>query len=99
MTDKPVDDEGSILGAEDEQAADEKVLEALRLVSPQTSEELAGNTKLEPAMVGLAIGRLARSGGVRIRPQAGADYVLLEEGDSLPWLTISRARVAGTGTP
>jgi hypothetical protein len=80
----PSDDDFPILGTPEEQATDdEKVLQALRLVSPQTSEELAGNTELEPAMVGLAIGRLARSGGVRIRPQAGADYVLLEEGDSL----------------
>jgi hypothetical protein len=80
MTDQPPDGDLAALGTPEEQATDdEKVLEALRLVSPQTSEDLAGNTELEPTMVGLAIGRLARSGGVRIKPQAGAEYVLLGE--------------------
>lgn len=80
MTDQPPGGDLSALGTPEEQATDdEKVLEALRLVSPQTSEDLAGNTELEPTMVGLAIGRLARSGGVRIKPQAGAEYVLLGE--------------------
>ena len=79
MSDQPPsDDDFPILGTPEEQATDdEKVLQALRLVSPQTSEELAGNTELEPAMVGLAIGRLAGQGLVDVNLRDGTEYVTL----------------------
>jgi hypothetical protein len=79
VTDQPPPDDASISGTEEEQAADdEKVLVALASHSPQTFEELAMNTSIEPAWVGLAVGRLQRSGRVRLRVQDGTEYVLLK---------------------
>jgi DNA-binding transcriptional regulator LsrR (DeoR family) len=79
VTDEPPrDPDLPVFGTEEEKAADDQaIIAALTSMSPQTIDELAANTSIERAWVGLAVGRLQRTGRIKVRVEDGTEYVLL----------------------